>query len=299
MLHDAHLGIDCEVDVVVEGTFDGEPVTTSIEVIERGRTASVTWVQEQIARHRYLPTNRLVLISKSGFTKNAVAAVAREGGWVEALTPQIIEVGGHPVIRNFFVDLVQATPASCQLLVQRRNGEQLVVSVQPDYYIYDNEGAELGTAGDMVMTALGLEWVSRQLLIDAHNHPQRENLRGLVFGLTIGELGYHLREGPAGEMQNIVSISLQSTLQWSQTELLLTLNQLGSRRFESGKTTVLGREVVWVASTDEQTNTTKVSWGTGGHLPHTPAPAPSEPPFAALRRMPAGPRTPVPFPLPP
>ena len=36
------LGIPREVDVVVEGDFDGEPVVTSIEVIEHSRPASIT-----------------------------------------------------------------------------------------------------------------------------------------------------------------------------------------------------------------------------------------------------------------
>lgn len=40
MLHDAHLDIEREVDIVIEGRFDGDPVVTSIEVIEHGRPAS-------------------------------------------------------------------------------------------------------------------------------------------------------------------------------------------------------------------------------------------------------------------
>jgi len=68
-LTDARLGIGREVDVVVEGNFDGERVVTSIEVIEHGRPASITWVEQQIGKHRSLPTNRLVLVSKSGFSR--------------------------------------------------------------------------------------------------------------------------------------------------------------------------------------------------------------------------------------
>lgn len=59
----AQLGVEREVDVVVEGDFDGGPVVTSIEVIEHSRPAPVTWVEQQVAKHRHLPTNHLVLVS--------------------------------------------------------------------------------------------------------------------------------------------------------------------------------------------------------------------------------------------
>ena len=65
-LRDAVLRIDREVDLVIEGEFDGEPVVVSIEVNERGRRAGLPWVQEMIRKHRNLPTNRLILLSKAG-----------------------------------------------------------------------------------------------------------------------------------------------------------------------------------------------------------------------------------------
>jgi hypothetical protein len=71
-LRDAVLGIDREVDVVIEGEFDGGPVVVSIEVNERGRRAGLPWVQEKIYKHRTLPSNRLILVSRAGFTSPAL-----------------------------------------------------------------------------------------------------------------------------------------------------------------------------------------------------------------------------------
>jgi hypothetical protein len=99
-LRDAVLGIEREADIVVEGEFDGEPMVISIEVIERGRPAALSGMQEMIAKHRGLPTNRLVLVSKSGFTRNALAAVGREAGRVQALRPELIMVDGQPVVKR-------------------------------------------------------------------------------------------------------------------------------------------------------------------------------------------------------
>jgi hypothetical protein len=53
-LRDAQLGREREVDIVVEDSFDGEHVVTSVEVTEQGRSASVTWAEQMIAKHRHL-----------------------------------------------------------------------------------------------------------------------------------------------------------------------------------------------------------------------------------------------------
>ena len=88
MLPDAMLGELREVDVVVEGTFDSEKITISFEVVDRGRPISIEWVEQQIAKHQHLPTNQLVLVSWSGFSKRAVRRVEAEGGSVLAATPE-------------------------------------------------------------------------------------------------------------------------------------------------------------------------------------------------------------------
>lgn len=66
LMPDAVMGITREVDVVVEGTFDGDISVTSIEVIEHKRPADINWVEQQITKHRALPTTRLILVSKVG-----------------------------------------------------------------------------------------------------------------------------------------------------------------------------------------------------------------------------------------
>ena len=62
-----------EVDIVVEAEADGDPVIISLEVYQQGRRATVEWVEQQICKHRTLPTNKLVLVSASGFTRGALS----------------------------------------------------------------------------------------------------------------------------------------------------------------------------------------------------------------------------------
>jgi hypothetical protein len=136
MLLDAALQTEREVDIVIEGTFDGDPVVTSIEVVEHGRPATLPWAEQQIAKHRHLPTNRLVLVSQSGFAKNAIAAVAAEGGWVEALTPE---------------------PLRCELFLLRPDGQQVVVDALINKMVFDDARLEVGTTLELTQEFLSLD----------------------------------------------------------------------------------------------------------------------------------------------
>lgn len=72
MLKDLVTGGDREVDVCVETVLTSHPVMVSIECIDRNRPADVTWVEEMKAKHQRLPTNLLVLISRKGFSSQAI-----------------------------------------------------------------------------------------------------------------------------------------------------------------------------------------------------------------------------------
>jgi len=71
MLTDRQTGANTEVDIVVETTANDFNIVISIEVRDRKRPSTVEWVREMLGKHSTLPTNKLVLISKSGFTKEA------------------------------------------------------------------------------------------------------------------------------------------------------------------------------------------------------------------------------------
>lgn len=82
----------------------------SVEVIEHGRVATLPWVEQMLRKHRDLPTNRLLLVSKSGFSGNVLAAIEREAGRVQVLTPEVIEVNNEAVVKHLFVDTIDYKP---------------------------------------------------------------------------------------------------------------------------------------------------------------------------------------------
>ena len=70
-LKDEISGQNREVDILISTATSVYPLQISIEVVDRNRKADVTWVESMHAKHLYLPTNKLVLVSRSGFTNSA------------------------------------------------------------------------------------------------------------------------------------------------------------------------------------------------------------------------------------
>jgi hypothetical protein len=63
-----------EVDICIESYVDGIRVIISIECTEQKRPADDGWVNEMKGKHDRLPTDILILYSRSGFTRGAEAA---------------------------------------------------------------------------------------------------------------------------------------------------------------------------------------------------------------------------------
>ena len=81
---DKETGEEREVDILLKSKFGDYSVLLSIEVIDRSRRAGSGWVEEMSGKHKALPTDKLVLVSRSGFTKPALKKAKARG--IETLT---------------------------------------------------------------------------------------------------------------------------------------------------------------------------------------------------------------------
>jgi len=73
MLVDLRTGTLREVDLTIEFTSGVHPFVIGIECTNKGRPADATWVEGIYAKHQDLRINKTVAVSRSGFTKEAVA----------------------------------------------------------------------------------------------------------------------------------------------------------------------------------------------------------------------------------
>jgi hypothetical protein len=72
MLRDKETGAEREVDIVIESDIVGERITIGVECNAEARPASVEWVEQMRGKHQALPTDKVILVSRSGFYKNAI-----------------------------------------------------------------------------------------------------------------------------------------------------------------------------------------------------------------------------------
>lgn len=60
-----------EVDVVVRSTIGDHEIILSVECRDHARKATVEWVEQMATKHQSLPTSKLILLSRNGFSSSA------------------------------------------------------------------------------------------------------------------------------------------------------------------------------------------------------------------------------------
>lgn len=258
-LMDAVTGYETEVDIIIEGELDGEPIVISVEVVERSRKAGPQWVRQMIGTHKDLPTNLLILVAELGFTPQALAIVESEAGRVQALTPEVIEPETDDQKREMFVDQFGAHPTGCNIVLMV-DDEPLVLNCEAGVDIYAEDGTLLGPLYLLVREILDHPDVVRHLSGLAHNHPEREHVKGFSAGFAIFDANYHLLHTESGALHRIAALEPWGSFVWSQTALRFALTRLGNRVYGSAIGSMGGRPAAWVATTDKDQKTTKVSW---------------------------------------
>ena len=69
LIRDSH-GTDREVDIAVEGSINGHRLLIAVETRERGRPANNEWIDALVGKYAYLPVDKVVAVSKSGFAES-------------------------------------------------------------------------------------------------------------------------------------------------------------------------------------------------------------------------------------
>jgi hypothetical protein len=72
MLRDARTGQEREVDLVIRSSVGGYEVVLAVECTDRKKPVDVEWVEQIWSKHSDLPTNKLILVSRSGYTSTAL-----------------------------------------------------------------------------------------------------------------------------------------------------------------------------------------------------------------------------------
>ena len=155
MLTSSPAGVEREVDVVIRSRIAGHDVVVSVEATARRRPVDVLWVEGMVAKHADLPTSKLVLVSESGFTKEARRRAQEK--MAVALAPEDIDVGDreHAVLKrlaSLWPKQVTMTARQTQLLLRVSADKTLVVQdVALDTMLYLDDRTPAVTLGDIVV----------------------------------------------------------------------------------------------------------------------------------------------------
>jgi hypothetical protein len=170
-LTDRQTGDAREVDVCIEAEVGGYPMIVSMECVDHGRRADVTWVEQMGAKHSRLPTNALVLASRSGFSKSARKLAEMSGIRLlsyESVTEHDIEstftlTGGLWALTYELTvaKAVGVVPAAGELPGER-------VALNPENLSYDEHGQERGTVHQVVMSSLKDRRIGEQFAREAN-----------------------------------------------------------------------------------------------------------------------------------
>jgi hypothetical protein len=89
MLLDSACNQKREVDIVIRSRVAGYDFVVSVECTDLARLATVEWIERMCSKHSTLPTDKLVLVSKSGFTEAAESKAKAFGA--ETLSLEVAE----------------------------------------------------------------------------------------------------------------------------------------------------------------------------------------------------------------
>ncbi|HEX7165528.1 MAG TPA: hypothetical protein VF230_00975 [Acidimicrobiales bacterium] len=254
-LHDPVVNVLREVDVVARSRLNEIDIVVSFEVIDRVRKAELPWVEQMITKHEHLETNRLVLVSWSGFTGAARTKAASHAS-VTLMEP-VTRTKGDPRTLALYADRVSMTVQMVKATMRLPDGTTPRHRLFPDNAVYNAEGDEVGTLLDVAVKFLENEAFGRQILTEAHNRDDRQGLRGFEagFGLGSGQPLY-LRDEPTGELHAIEELVVLGPLDWSQTPVKLDVARFSDVMFAYGSFQMNGRKTHLVVQTDDDGNAT-------------------------------------------
>jgi hypothetical protein len=259
MLYDPASDEEREVDVVVEGRLGDEAVCISIEVVARSRAMGPEWVGSMVTKHHRMVTTKLVLVSWSGFTRGARQLVDSYGGWVVALTPEVVPNASVKAPRYAEVT---TTPEKAALLTRNDDGTLTKVTDVPvlaNIYTAPNHDAYLCMLRDLVLRVINERGVGRNLLDEAHERDDRESLTHFSLESTgLDHHGLYVHDGDADEFRHISAFAVTGPFGMHEQSLDFTVMRLGDSIFAMSELQMGGKPAVWVVTNDDAQAT--VSW---------------------------------------
>jgi hypothetical protein len=159
-LHDRAANVDREVDIVIEMQAGAYPVIIGIECQGRSRVANVEWVEQMATKHATLPTNKLILVSQSGFSPTARKKAEALG--IETMTlSQAVRANWNRLVdlENVLLTKWSIEPTGCLVVLSKQNGQTNTIELGFDQQLYEKNAQETFTVGEAIDIILDIHLV--------------------------------------------------------------------------------------------------------------------------------------------
>ncbi|RFC39419.1 MAG: hypothetical protein DID90_2727552286 [Candidatus Nitrotoga sp. LAW] len=253
MLRDRVTRKQREVDVCIEGRVGGQAVMVCVECRDHKRPADVQWVDALCTKHERLPTNALILASKSGFTPEARRVAEAYG--IETFSLEDVNSTDFPSLiganGTLWTKTVSITPTKVTATVLATDSlpEETVVLLQ-DNLLYIEDGSELCQATEYVQAVANSNAVRDCLLAEGQEEhtwfefrcePPHDALKRPLFMKKLAPL----------VLRPISSFRIIGQCEFKIAPFAMHRAKLGGVHVSWGKTIAHGRLVLLVATMDD------------------------------------------------
>jgi hypothetical protein len=256
-------GREHEVDVVIEGNVAGTPVIISIECTEQERPADDGWVNKMKGKHDRLPTDVLVLYSRSGFTKGAELA-AKDFRKHLVTWESLDDKSAETLFRGPLIQKMLAQTVTKMMVALAETGN--VPAEEVELYngtpLFRESGHLIATAEVIANKFLRLPEILSMALRQCEEHHTKFEV-SIPQPMEKGDYRMYCSSGQETHLRLIERLVISGKVEAKKSEVSLMHGRLEDIVVAFGKTEYEGKKALFAASKDK-TEETKATFDIDG-----------------------------------
>lgn len=217
-----------EVDIVISKPVADYLVNIAVEVRDRKRKADSPWIEAMRAKHEHLEIDKLVLVSRSGFTRPALAKAKFQN--IETITwKEAVATDWNLAVRMTALGYVMLTTIDykCAAICGTLHDKKIYSPVSRKTTVY-NRGRTT-TIDEIAQNTLFKPEVKRQLI----NQLETTDERNFTFYYTVPSGTYVIE--PNGQNMPLMHVTIWLNIEHTHTPISFSSGRYGERNVAFGK----------------------------------------------------------------
>lgn len=232
---DRDAGSPREVDIVLEQVLAGVVVRICFECVDRSRPQNVEWVEQMDSKHRALKTNKLVLVSRKGFTRPALrkaAALGHDALHLKTDDPTTLD-GVLARYQELHLRVVTTAIEVVRIRIRRPEGE-VWARLPADTAVYTRGATEPSSDSVTTLGAVAQGFGNHPNVVRDLMEAARPEHRWAVAGVETREPFCSLYDRDTNSMHGVVALEIQGRVELESAAFRPQAARLGAERFSYG-----------------------------------------------------------------